>query len=185
MAADAESRPPARILARVPARLLARMPFPPSWVNAWNRMSLRERRLAFAASAIVLLAISWALIWQPVLGDTQRARRELLLARIALATARAQTDELAGLQRAAANPASADPRIAVERVLGERGMKASLTSLEAKDNRIHLTFTAIGFDALVGALDTLAKSDGLRAVEATLTSRVDPGTVRAEITLSH
>jgi general secretion pathway protein M len=169
---------------RLTVRILARMPLPPSWVSAWHRMSPRERWLALVASVIVILSVAWALIWQPVQDDTQRARRELLLARAALATARAQTDELAGLQRAAANPASADPRVAVERVLGERGVKASLTSLEAKDNRIHLTFTAVGFDALVGVLDALAKSDGLRAVEATLTSRVDPGTVRAEVTLA-
>jgi general secretion pathway protein M len=167
-----------------PARILSRIPVPPAWVSAWNRMSMRERRLAIAAAAIVLMAISWALVWQPVLDDTQRARRELLLARTALATARAQADELAGLQRAAAGPANADPRIAVERVIGERGMKSSLTSLEARDNRIQLTFSAIGFDALVGALDSLAGSDGLRAVEVTLTSRVEPGTVRAEVTLA-
>ncbi len=175
MAADTGTRP---------TRILSRIPVPAAWMSAWNRMSMRERRPAIAASAFVLLAIFWALVWQPVLDDAQRARRELLLARTALATARAQTDELAGLQRAAASPANADPRIAVERVIGERGMKSSLTSLDAKDNRIQLTFAAIGFDALVGTLDSLAKTDGLRAVEVRLTSRVDPGTVRAEITLA-
>ncbi len=56
--------------------------------------------------------------------------------------------------------------------------------MEVKDNRAYVTFGAIGFDALVGALDALAKADGLRAVEATLTARVDPGTVRAELTLA-
>jgi len=33
-------------------------------------------------------------------------------------------------------------------------------------------------------LDALAKTDGLRPLEATLTARVDPGNVRAEITLT-
>ncbi len=59
-----------------------------------------------------------------------------------------------------------------------------MTSLDVKDGRAHITFAGIGFDALVGMLDALAKSDGFRPVELTLTSRVEPGTVRAEITLA-
>lgn len=170
--------------ARLPARLLARLPVPPAWASAWDRLSSRERHLGVAAAAVVLFAAAWWLVWQPVQDDTQRARRELLLARNALATASAQTDELAGLRRATPNAMGADLRVAVEQVLGERGLKTSLTSLEVKDARAYATFSAIGFDALVGLLDTLAKANGLRAVEATLTSRVDPGTVRAEIILA-
>jgi type II secretory pathway component PulM len=82
------------------------------------------------------------------------------------------------------SPMGGDSRVAIERVLGERALKGALTSLEVKDNRTTITFAAISFDALVGVLDTLAKTDGLRAVDATLTSRIDPGTVRAEITLT-
>ena len=74
--------------------------------------------------------------------------------------------------------------MAIERALGERRLKRALTSLDVKDSRATLTFTAIDFDALVGLLDTLAKADGLRVVDATLVSRIDPGTVRAEIALA-
>ncbi len=169
---------------RVRVRRLAHVLVPTVLTNAWIRSSPRERRFAVVAAVVVLVAAAWSLIWQPVQDDTQRTRRELVTSRAALAKAQLQVDELAGLQRAPANPASADPRADVERVLGERGQKASLTSLEAKDDRIALTFAAIGFDALVGVLDTLARNDGLRAVEVTLTSRIDPGTVRAEIVLA-
>ena len=68
--------------------------------------------------------------------------------------------------------------------MSERALQASLTSLDVKDERTYVTFSAIGFDALVGLLDALAKADGLRPVEATLTPRVEQGTVRAEITLA-
>jgi type II secretory pathway component PulM len=151
-------------------------------------MSSRERRLAMAATAVVLLAAAWAWIWQPMQEDMMRLRRDIPRDRAALATARAQIEEIAGLQRekppAIGGRTDFDPRVAVERVLGERGLKAAVTSLEVKDNRAYVTFAAVSFDALVGALDTLAKTDGLRPVEVTLTSRVDPGTVRAEITLA-
>ncbi len=168
----------------MPARMLARIPVPAGWKIAWEGLSARERRFALVAIVVVLLAAAWWLIWQPMQVDMERARRDVIAARSALATARAQSDELAGLQRATAEATPSDPRVAIERVVGERGVKAALTSLEAKDNRLHVTFAGIGFDALVGVLDALARSEGLRATEATLTARVDPGTVRAEITLA-
>lgn len=164
--------------------LWKRVPVPSAWMSAWDRMSSRERRLAIAAVSVVLLAAAWSWIWQPMQDDTLRAQKELQRDRAALVTARAQVEEIAGLQRTAKGQANGDPRLAIERVLGERALQASLTSLEVKDNRAYLTFTVIGFDPLVGVLDALAKTDGLRPVEATLTPRIDPGTVRAEITLA-
>ncbi len=164
-------------------RLLQRIPVPPAWLRAWDGLSSRERRFSVSAVAIVLLAAGWGLVWQPMQEDTERARDEGLRDRAALAVARAQAAEMAGLQRTAA-ASDGDPRLPIERVLAERSLKPAVTSLEVKDNRAYVTFGAIGFDALVGALDALAKADGLRAVEATLTARVDPGTVRAELTLA-
>lgn len=168
--------------------LLTRIPVPPVFVRAWDRWSSRERRLAITAAAVVLLAAAWAGAWRPMQEDTLRARLELQRDRAALVVARAQAAEIVGLQRATqgqtGSQAAGDSRLAVERVLGERGLKASVTSLDVKDGRAQITFAGIGFDALVGMLDALAKSDGFRPVELTLTSRVEPGTVRAEITLA-
>ena len=160
------------------------IPVPPALARAWDRMSARERRFAFVAVAVVLLAAAWGWLWQPLQEDSLRAGRELARDRAVLATARAQAAELAGLQRGTQTPKGGDSRVAIERVLGERGLQGALTSLEVKDNRTTITFAAIGFDAVVGVLDSLAKTDGLRPLEATLTARVDPGNVRAEITLT-
>ena len=168
--------------------LLTRIPVPSLFVRAWDRWSSRERLLAVAAAAVVLLAAAWAVIWQPMQEDILRARRELQRDRATLAVARAQAVEITGLQRAtqiqSGSQTGPDSRLAVERVLGERALKPSLTSFEVKDNRAYITFAAIGFDALVAMLDALAKTEGLRPVEVTLTARVEPGTVRAEITLA-
>lgn len=89
-----------------------------------------------------------------------------------------------GPQRGAPSPTAGDPRLALERVLDERALKSSLTSLDVKDSRVYVTFSAIGFEALIGMLDALAKTDGMRPVAATLTPRVEQGSVRAEITLA-
>jgi type II secretory pathway component PulM len=165
-------------------RLRERIPVPGPVRRTWDRMSPRERTLAGAAACAVLLAAAWSLVWQPMQEDSLRMRRDLQRERSVLTTARVQAAEIAGLQRGTQLNFSADPRVAIERVLGERGLKGALTSLEVRDSRTTITFTAIGFDALVGLLDTLAKADGLRVVDATLVSRIDPGTVRAEIALA-
>jgi general secretion pathway protein M len=164
--------------------LRERIPVPDALRRRWDRMSPRERALTGAAACAVLVAAAWSFIWQPMQDESLRLRRDLQRERAVLAGARAQAAEIAGLQRGTQPTFSGDPRLAIERVLGERGLKIALTSLEVKDNRTTITFTAIGFDALVGLLDTLAKTDGLRVLEATLVSRIDPGTVRAEIALA-
>lgn len=165
-------------------KLLARMPMPRAVVRAWDRGSIRERGLVLAAVAVVLLAAAWTWLWQPMQADSERARRELVRDRAALAVAESQVAEINGPRQATSATPGGDPRVAIERVLGERGLKPALTSMVVKDDRVLITFAAIGFDALIGMLDALAKSDGLRPVEATLTARVDPGTVRAEIALA-
>jgi len=165
-------------------RLRERIPVPEALRRVWDRMSPRERILTGAATCVVLVAAAWSLAWQPMQDGSLQMRRDLQRERAVLVAARAQTAEIAGLQRMAQSNFSGDPRLAIERVLGERGLKGALTSLEVKDSRTTITFTIIGFDALVGLLDTLAKVDGLRVIDATLVSRIDPGTVRAEIALA-
>jgi type II secretory pathway component PulM len=164
--------------------LRERIPVPDALRRRWDHMSPRERALTGAAACAVLVAAAWTFIWQPMQDDSLRLRRDLQRERAVLATARVEAAEIAGLQRGTQLNFSGEPRLAIERVLGERGQKGALTSLEVKDSRTTITFTAIGFDVLVGVLDALAKSDGLRVVDATLVSRVDPGTVRAEIALA-
>ena len=163
---------------------LKRFPVPPAFVRAWDRMSSRERGLAIAAIAAVLLAAAWSMVWQPMQDDTLRMQRDLSRNHAVLVAARAQVTEIAGLQRGAQLQYGGDSRKAIERVLGERGMLGALTALDVKETRTTITFAAVSFDALVGMLDELAKTDGLRPVDAMLTSRTDPGTVRAEITLA-
>ena len=156
---------------------------PASLAAAWDRAAPRERRLVGAGAAIVAIGIGWGLLWQPLRADIDRTRTELSRATAVLATSRALADESAGLARETPAIRGADLRTAVARVLGERGLRAA-GALDVKDNRINVVLPDARFDALVGALEALRTSEGLRAVEATLTPRVEPGTVRAELVLA-
>jgi len=156
----------------------------PGLGHAWERASPRERAMIVGAAVVVALAVLWTWVWQPINADIARLQRDLPRAHSVLATARAQANALAALQRTSASAKSTDPRAAVEHVLAERGLRPAVTALDVQDGRVRLTFAAVRFDALIALLDALARTDGLRAVDAVLAARVEPGTVRAELTLA-
>ena len=136
------------------------------------------------AALVVVTAMAWAWLWQPLLLDLSRLERDQPRGQSVLAAARLQAAAIASLEQAGASARTGDPRIAVERVLAERGLRGAATTLELQDARVRLTFVTIHLDALLGTLAALAKSEGLRPVEMTLTARVEPGTVRADVMLA-
>ncbi|MEO8754796.1 MAG: type II secretion system protein GspM [Casimicrobiaceae bacterium] len=156
----------------------------PALASAWDRASRRERTMIVAAAVVLIGAAGWSWLWQPMHADIARLARDLPRAHGVLAAARAQAGELIALQRASGTARSGDPRAAVERVLAERNLRPAVTALDVQDGRVRLTFAAVRFDTLVAMLDSLARTDGLRAVDAVLAARVEPGTVRAELTFA-
>jgi len=89
-----------------------------------------------------------------------------------------------GLARNPATPAAADARAGLERVLAQRNLRSAVTQLEWQDGRARIVFAGVDFDALVAALEAMQREAQLRAVEATIAARVEPGIVRAELTLA-
>jgi type II secretory pathway component PulM len=157
---------------------------PSAFAAAWDRASLRERRLAIMAMAAVVIALGWALVWQPLKSDVERTREERIRVSTLLALTRASFDEGAGLVRASPQVNAGDPRGAVTRAFADRGLRIPAGSIDMRDDRVHVVLPEVRIDALVAALDALARDDGLRPVEATLTARVEPGTLRAELSFA-
>lgn len=152
--------------------------------SAWQRASPREQRMLAAAAIVVALGIFYAWVWKPMTADIERLTRDLPRAQSVLDAARAQADNLVALERNPAPVRSQDALAAVERVLAERGMRSAVTALDLSEGRVRLTFAAVRFDAVPGLLDSLTRNAGVRVAEATLTPRVEPGTVRAEFALA-
>jgi general secretion pathway protein M len=166
-----------------PAGLLPRLA-PAPVARWWSRKSPRERRIIGAIAALVIAAAAWLAVWQPVQRDLDALRAAAPGARAQLAEAQRLAAEIAGLAR---TPPAARPPVApavVDQILGERGIAAGSAQVTWEDGRARLTLAAVRFDTLVAALDALQRDAGLRVVDATLTARVDPGTVRAEIVLA-
>lgn len=149
----------------------------------WQLRSAGERRSLALAAGLVIGALAWLALWQPLVVDIERTTRQITSQRAALAEARRQADDIASLERSAATSPPRDVRADLGALLARRGLKP--TAIDRLDNdRVRLTFDAIGFDALVALVDSAQREAGLRAVDLTSTARVDSGQVRAELTLA-
>ena len=151
--------------------------------DAWARASSRERRLVAIAAVVVAVGLGWAWVWKPMEADLARLARDVPRERAMLGTARAQAADLAALEKAPA--AVRGPLLpAIERAVAERGLRSDAGSLDEKDGRVRVNLGAVRFDALVPLLEALARDAGVRVVEGTVTQRVEPGLVRAELVLA-
>jgi type II secretory pathway component PulM len=135
--------------------------------------------------ALAALALLWSFVWLPLLRDTERLSRALVDGRAALADARRQSDEIAGLARNAPAPPTGDARTAIESAMSKQGFKAAGNGIERiGDQRWRATLDAISFDSLAVFIDALQRDAGVRAAEVSVTARVEPGQVRADVTLA-
>jgi len=150
--------------------------------DTWQRLSPREQRLVAIAAVIVLAGVAWIGVWLPIKADIARLARDVPRAESLATTARAQADDIVALARAPV-AARVEPLPAVERALAERNLRAAVGGLDMQDGRVRLTFTMVRFDALAPLLDALARNAALVPADITLQPRVEPGFVRAEISL--
>jgi len=151
----------------------------------WHVRSAGERRTIVVLSLLIALALLWLAIWQPIVRDSQRLMQQLAADRVAIAEGRRAADEIAGLARVAPVSPAADPRAALDAVLAAKNLKSAVTQIERIDNdRLRITFDTIGFDTLAATLDQLQREARLRALEVVATARVEPGLVRADVTLT-
>ena len=146
--------------------------------------TIRERRILAAIAILATIVLLWGALWQPLVRDTVAMRGAQAANAAALATAHRMTEEIGGLARAAATPVPPDARVALERILVQQNLRSAVTQIEWRDGRARIVFAAVGYDALIVALEALQRDAQLRAVEATVTARVEPGSVRAELTLA-
>jgi general secretion pathway protein M len=151
----------------------------------WHMRSTSERRWLRAIVAVVVVALLWLVVWLPLVRDTDRLVQHLPLDKAALAEARRASDEIAGLSRSAPAPQASDARAALDAVLAAKNVKSAATQIERIDNdRLRATFERIDFDTLAATLDALQREAHLRAIEVVATARVEPGLVRADVTLT-
>ena len=159
------------------------LPLPASVANWMATQSSVERRIAATLALLVAIVALWTVLWQPMTRDAAALRVARAADAAALARARGMTKEIGELARATAKAAPTDARADLDRALLQQNLRSAVTSVDWRHGRAHIVLAAVGYDALIVALEALQRDARLRAVEATITARVEPGTVRAELTL--
>ena len=162
----------------------ARIVLPPRLARWWALKPPSERRAMTAVVLLVAATLAWLALWQPLQQDLAALRAAIPAERTALAEGRRMAGEIAALTAATAVPPALEPQAAIERILGERGLRGGATQVDWREGRARVTLDAVRFDALVAALDALQRDARLHVVEATLTARIEPGTVRAELVVA-
>lgn len=149
--------------------------------DRWDGLSPRERAFLIAGAIIVFAALAWGLVADPLARQLPDARRDAARAAVVLEVAR--RDAQAASTRAttpARGPVDADLRQA----FAQRKIDPADATIVAAGGRVTLTFASIGFDAMLGLLDALAREHAIHVVEATILPRVEPGQVRADLVLA-
>jgi general secretion pathway protein M len=141
----------------------------------------RERALIAFAAVLVAGFAAWLLLWTPLTADIATLRAEASRSRTALAEGRRMAEAIPALARAAPAPEPLPARAAVERSATAAFGTATGLLIGATDDAIRVTLPAAAFGAVVGFVESLQREARLQLHEATLTARVEPGTVRAEL----
>jgi general secretion pathway protein M len=150
----------------------------------WSGKSPRERFVVAALGVVTLGVVLWLGLWQPLVRDIAAKRSQVDARTAALDEARRMAAEIAALSRQPVAATPADDRADFDRVLARHGVRGAAAQIGWQDGRVHVVFGAIGYGSLVELLDALQREARLRVIEATLTARVEPGSVRAELTLA-
>ena len=155
----------------------------PSPIARWMATkSPGERRTVVLLLIFVVVAVLWSMLWVPLTRDIASLRLAHAANASALAEAREQAKEASELARTGSAATAFDARAELDRAL--LPLRPAVTSLEWRDERAQLVFAAISYERLVGLLEAVQQDAKLRAVEVTLTARVEPGMVRADLTLA-
>ena len=162
---------------------MATYPLPARVTRWWSGKPDSERRVAVVLALVTVTTIAWLAAWQPLTRDIAAMQLAQPPARAALADAQKMVDEIAGLARSPALPVAGDPGLEIERVLTAAGLRNMVTQMDSSDGRTRIALGAVDFDRLLAALETLQRESHLRVIEGTITARVEPGMVRAELTL--
>jgi type II secretory pathway component PulM len=154
-----------------------------SLAHWWAAKSRTDRRIVAGFAVFVALVVGWWALWQPLVTDLAALRANAPHSRAALAEAHRMADEMASLARTPPAAGAGDVHALLDRSLAASDLRP-VTQLEWQDGRARVVFAAVDFAKLVAGLEALQRESGLAIVDATLTARIEPGTVRAELVLA-
>jgi type II secretory pathway component PulM len=121
---------------------------------------------------------------RPLPAAIARAESDVARTRSLLDVAQTRSADNESLARSSTPLRPGDLRPTVEGVMARFELRAAPVASATSEGRYAVVVDDARFDALVAALDALSRDAGVRVVAATLTARVEPGRVRADLTFA-
>jgi len=159
------------------------MRWPRALFATWDA-STPARRTMIAVVAIAVAAGALLFGVRPLTAAIDRAQGDVARMRSVLDVAQARIADSASLARTPPPLHAGDLRTAVDRVLARHELRAAPVASATTEGRYAVVVDDARFDAVVAALDALARDEGVHVVDATLAARVEPGRVRADMTFT-
>jgi type II secretory pathway component PulM len=159
---------------------LIAMPGAHSPLAAWDAVPA-SRRLLLGAATVVVVIVALAAATGPMTEAIGRTRSDIARTKQLIDVARERNADSAGLARGNVAVRTVDVRTAVDGTLARHALRAAPAAANTADGRYAIVIDDGRFESIVIALDSLARDEGVRVIEATFTARVEPGRVRADL----
>jgi general secretion pathway protein M len=154
----------------------------------WDGLAERQRRTLLAGAAALLLIAGYLLLWEPVQQSRDDWQRRAEAADASLHWMRVAADQLVQRRGQVGAPsAPADGRSLLARVdsgARQAGLGEALLRVEPSGpDQVRMQFQQAGFDALVGWLEALVQTDGVRITELSVQRAQGVGLVDVRLLL--
>ena len=155
--------------------------------DAWNGLSVRDRRVLVWGAWILGLIAAWLLIWEPAREARDAARIRASSAATDLAYMRAAAPQLQALSGNTMTTSARDGRsllAMVDATARESAVGEALLRVEPiTGEQVRVYFESASFDALVEWLSTLETSQGVRVLDFNATRADGVGRVDSRVVL--
>lgn len=152
-----------------------------SFAEFWALRNARERAMLAAATAVVALGLSYALLIAPALSGREQLGKNLPSLRQQAAQLQALSKEAAAFAGKSAPPGAAMSKEGIEAALARNGLKPQSVLLTGDLAKVQLA--AASFAATLNWLDETQKTARLSVVDANIVALDKPDTVNALLTL--
>lgn len=146
----------------------------------------RERWLVGAAGAIVIVALLFLLIWEPLHGSVKRLRSDVAdMQQLIAELAQARSLVLAGRGGAGVIQGQGRSLLAIADQTGkENGLGSAITRMQPEgDSNVRVWLEQADYGAMMRWIHVLETSYGIAVTEAAIDREAQPGLVRARLGL--
>jgi general secretion pathway protein M len=147
----------------------------------WDARSEQERKLLTLGSAVVVLALIWAVLFAPAMEGRAQLKKSLPQLRQQAAQLQALAAEAASLPGSAPLDVAVMSRDSLVSSLAARSLTAQSVGMTGQYAKLELR--SVPFGALLQWLDAVRREGRIVVQDASITAQATPGLVDATLTL--